>query len=131
MSLSSDLTRREEGTPAERTQTGPVFTPAVDIYEDQESLVVLADLPGVAPEDLAIRLENDTLTLEARSLASAEPEGEELLGEFRPGAYYRQFTLSEAIDREGIDARLSDGVLKLVLPKAEAVKPRRIQVQAG
>jgi HSP20 family protein len=131
MSLSSDLTRRDTAAPAERTQTGAVFTPAVDIYETPDALVVLADMPGVSPEDLAIRLENDTLTLEGRSLASAEPEGQRLLEEFRAGSYFRQFTLSEAIDREGIDARLNQGVLKLVLPKAEAVKPRRIEVQAG
>jgi len=131
MSMSSDISRRDDAAPAERTQSGPVFTPPVDIFENQTALVLMADMPGVAKDDLDIRLDNDVLTIQGRSLPGAGLEGEPLLSEFEAGLYFRQFTLSEAIDRAKIEAKLNGGVLKLVLPKAEAAVPRRIEVSPG
>ncbi len=130
MSVSTDLTRRDESPAtagAERTKTEPVYTPAVDIYETQDNLVLLADLPGVAKEDLTIKLDEEVLTIEGAAHASAAP-GQHLLTEYISGTFYRQFTVGEAIDREKIDAKLKNGVLELVLPKAEKAKPKRIQV---
>jgi len=133
MSISTDLTRRDEGqalSGAERTRTEPVYTPAVDIYETQDELVLLADLPGVAKQDLVINLDDELLTIEGAAHAPAEA-GQQLLSEYESGTFYRQFTVGEAIDRGKIDAKLKNGVLELVLPKAEKAKPKRIQVQSG
>jgi HSP20 family protein len=133
MSVSTDLTRRDESPAtagAERTRTEPVYTPAVDIYETEDKLVVLADLPGVAKEDLSIKLDDEVLTIEGAAHASAAP-GQHLLTEYVSGTFYRQFTVGEAIDREKIDAKLKNGVLELVLPKAEKAKPKRIEVKTN
>lgn len=116
---------------AEYTRPTPVTVPLVDIYETDTELVVLADMPGVRPDDLSIRLEDDTLTLEGEAAPSASAQGEALLTEYAAGRYRRQFTLGESIDRAKIEARLKNGELRLVLPKAEKAKPQRIEVQAG
>jgi HSP20 family protein len=132
MSVSTDLTRRDENqavSGAERTRNEPVYTPAVDIYETQDDLVLLADLPGVTKQDLTIKLDDEILTIEGAAQASAAP-GQQLLKEYASGTFYRQFTVGEAIDREKIDANLKNGVLELVLPKAEKAKPKRIQVKS-
>jgi HSP20 family protein len=102
----------------------------VDIYETQDELVLLADLPGVAKKDLVINLDDELLTIEGAAQAQAEP-GQQLLNEYDSGTFYRQFTVGEAIDREKIDAKLKNGVLELVLPKAEKAKPKRIQVKSS
>lgn len=123
--------KQEAANPAEQTRPGLVFTPAVDIFETELGITLLADLPGVKPEDLNIDLRENTLTL-AGDIASAEQPGEErILVEYETGKYYRQFTLSEVIDQSKIDAKLSDGVLRLTLPKVEKATPRKIAVQAG
>jgi HSP20 family molecular chaperone IbpA len=114
----------------EQTRSGPVFTPAVDIFETEDMISVLADMPGVLADDLIIDLRENVLTLTG---AVAAPEGdkeEEVLREFAVGGtYYRRFTLSDTIDQPKIMASLKDGVLRLDLPKVEAVKPRKIAVK--
>jgi HSP20 family molecular chaperone IbpA len=132
---SKELQTREKTdlqTPvAEQTRPGPVFTPLVDIYETEQALTLLADLPGVESKDLRIDLREGVLTLAATPELPKPGAEEELLREYQPGGYYRQFTVSDAIDQKKIEATLKDGVLKLHLPKVEAVKPRQIQVKAG
>ena len=123
--------QREVGATAEQIRPGPVFTPAVDIYETQGALTLLADMPGVDPKDLKIDLRDGVLTLSALPEPRPQAKEEVLLQEYEPGGYYRQFTLSDAIDQARIEASLKDGVLRLVLPKVEAVKPRQITVKAG
>jgi len=100
----------------------------VDIYETPEELVLLADLPGVRKEDLDLRLEDNILTIRAKphSLAPGEP----VEREFELLSFFRQFEISEEIDREKIAAELKHGVLTLHLPKAQKMKPRQIQVRA-
>ncbi len=131
---STEVARRAETTVAkgaEQTHTRPVFAPAVDIYETDEALVILADMPGVSKDSLTVRLEDDVLTLEGEA-PEVVGEGETvLLQEYRTGRFWRQFAISEAIDREKIEATLTNGELKLVLPKAEAAKPHKIEVKAG
>jgi len=123
--------KQEVASTAEATRPGVVFTPDVDIFENENELILLADIPGVEAEALKIDLRDDTLTLSA----SVEPEditGEEaLLTEYQSGHYYRQFNLSEIIDQEKIEAQLTDGVLRLTLPKVAKATPRKITVQAG
>ncbi|MBN2575050.1 MAG: Hsp20/alpha crystallin family protein [Deltaproteobacteria bacterium] len=131
---SNELQKVEKGAaPAvpEQTHTGPVYTPAVDIFESEDRISLLADMPGVEAEDLKIDLRENVLTL-AGHVASPEADNETpVLREYAPGSYFRQFTLSEHIDQAKIDAKLTDGVLRLELPKVERAKPRQITVKSG
>ncbi|HSO18207.1 MAG TPA: Hsp20/alpha crystallin family protein [Desulfosarcina sp.] len=124
-------TKQEAANPAEQTQPGVVFTPDVDIFESDDRLTLLADMPGVAPEDIQIDLNENVLTLSGGVKPFENAEEADVLIEFEIGRYYRQFTLSEAIDQSRIEAKLEDGVLRLSLPKAKKARPRRIAVTAG
>jgi HSP20 family molecular chaperone IbpA len=101
--------------------------PPADIYETEEGLALLADLPGVSPNDLKIRLEENILTIQAtaKHLVESEP----IYREFELYNFFRQFELSEEVDQEKITAELNHGCLKLLLPRAEKAKPREIQVR--
>ena len=130
MSESQEIMRKETApAAAEQTKNSAVFSPAVDIYQTEGGLVLMADLPGVAQEDLHVRLEDELLTIEGDVKAGALP-GSPLLQEYQVGSYYRQFSISERIDRNRIEATLKNGELKLVLPKAESAKPHKISVQS-
>lgn len=120
--------KQELQTKSESTRNVPIFVPAVDIFESANELTLLADMPGVPIENVDIDLDNDQLTIKGTATA-VEEEGTVLLREYSVGDYYRQFTLSNVIDRERIQASMKDGVLKVVLPKAEAAKPRKIEVK--
>ncbi|MFZ0611391.1 MAG: Hsp20/alpha crystallin family protein [Desulfobacterales bacterium] len=123
--------KQELSVPAEQTKSGPVFTPAVDIFETDKAITLVADLPGVKPTDLNIDLRDDVLTLMGE-VTPWEGSGEEdLLVEYEIGRYMRQFTLSEVIDQAKIDAQMNDGVLRLTLTKVEKATPRKISVKAG
>jgi len=104
----------------------------VDIFETENEITLLADMPGVKAEDVNIDLRENVLTLEGDA---APPEnivsGEDILKEYEVGKYYRQFTLSETIDQQKIDAGLNDGILRLTLPKVEKASPRKITVKTG
>lgn len=115
---------------AESTRNIPVYVPAVDIYESLDALTLVADMPGVAPENVTIDVKDNQLTL--RGAVSMEGEKEHfLLQEYGMGDYSRQFTLGRAIDQSKIEASMKDGVLILTLPKADAIKPRKISVRTG
>ena len=119
------------GVPAvpEQTRPGPVYTPATDIFENDNSIMVLADMPGVKAQDLKIDLRESVLTLTGRVTAPEGAEEADVLREFHTGTFLRQFTLSETIDQAKIDAKLTDGVLRLELPKVEKARPRQIAVR--
>jgi HSP20 family molecular chaperone IbpA len=119
------------GVPAgpEQTRPGPVYSPAVDIFENDSAIMVLADMPGVKAQDLAIDLRESVLTLTGRVTARGGAKEADVLREYQTGTFFRQFTLSEAIDQAKIDAKLSDGVLRLELPKVEKARPRQITVR--
>jgi len=115
----------------ENTHAGPVYTPAVDIFETEQAITVLADMPGVEPPNLTIDLRENVLTLVGR-VASPESNKESVvMREHRSGTFMRQFTLAETIDQTKIDAQLVDGVLRLELPKVEKAKPRQIAVRTN
>ena len=121
----------EVTSPAEQTRPGLVFTPAVDIFETDKEITLLADMPGVKAGDLNIDLRKNVITLDG-DVKSPEGSGEvDIIREYRTGKYYRQFTLSQVIDQAKIDAKLKDGVLRLRLPKVEAATPRRIAVKSS
>ena len=122
--------KAEVAAPAEQTRPGLVFTPAVDIFETEKDITLLADMPGVKADDLNIDLRESVLTLDG-DVKPPEGEGEaDVVREYRTGKYYRQFTLSQVIDQSKIDAELNDGVLRLKLPKVEAATPRKITVKS-
>lgn len=106
------------------------LSPAVDIYESEDGLTVVADIPGVSAEDLSIRVENGVLNLQAKgSQATNGQEASYLWREYRLTNFWRQFQLPDEVDQEKIKAELKNGVLTLFLPKAESVKPKLIDVK--
>jgi len=118
-------------TAPEQTRTGPVYSPAVDIFENDNTITLLADMPGVKASDLEIDLRENVLTLAGRVTAPGSEKELTVLREYRPGTFFRQFTLSEAVDQAKIDAQLTDGVLRLELPKVEKARPRQITVRSS
>jgi HSP20 family protein len=116
-------------TAPEQTRPGPVYSPSVDIFENENSITVLADLPGVKAGDLRIDLRESALTLTGPVTPPEGPKELNVLREYQTGTFLRQFTLSETIDQAKIDAKLTDGVLRLELPKVERARPRQISVR--
>ena len=132
--LTQDFPRkdgRNAPAPAEHTRPGPVYTPPVDIFENDAEITLLADMPGVAAQDLKIDLRESILTLTGHFAAQEGPKESDVVREFYPGTFFRQFTLSETIDQGRIVAKLNDGVLRLELPKVEKARPRQIAVKAS
>jgi HSP20 family protein len=105
--------------------------PPVDVFENDTSITMLADLPGVTREQLQVRVDGENLVLEATATTSGPQDMQLVYGEAQCPAYRRQFTLSRELDASRIEAQLRDGVLRLTIPKAEEARPRRIQVQVG
>ncbi len=124
-------TKQEVATPAEQTRPGLVFTPEVDIFETDQEITLLADMPGVAADEVTIDLKDGVLTISGDVKPWEGSEETDVLVEFEIGKYHRQFSLSDAIDQDKIDAKLEDGVLRLTLPKAQKAVPRQIAVKAG
>lgn len=121
--------KREMTGPAEQTRPGPTFTPAVDIFETEQEITLMADMPGVKAKDLDIDLRENVLTLSGEVASPEAPNEVDVLREYQTGKYFREFSLSEVIDQAKIDAELNDGVLRLRLPKVEAATPRKITVK--
>ncbi len=123
--------KQELAQPAEQTRPGLVFTPSVDIFETENEITLLADMPGVVPANLSIDLRDDTLTLEGDITPVDDQKEETVYSEYSTGRYYRQFSLSEVIDQAKSDAQLQDGVLRLSLPKVDKATPRKITVKSA
>lgn len=127
---AQEMVKRQESTPSphEDTRTvGRVLTPAVDIFESDEKITLVADMPGVDKKGLDIDLEKGVLTLNGE--ISIESRGKSQLREFSAANYYRQFKISEHIDVDKATAELKNGVLTLDIPKAESAKPRKIAIK--
>jgi HSP20 family protein len=118
-----ELDGKEEGTVPART-----FVPTADIYEDADSLRVILEMPGVEKGNVDVRVENGVLSVEGRLVLTNYRGLQPIYTEYNIGNYARSFRLSNAIDQDKIGAELKDGVLSLILPKAEKAKPRTIQV---
>jgi HSP20 family molecular chaperone IbpA len=128
----TDVLKAEKGnvpTVPEQTRPGPVYSPAVDIFENESSITVFADMPGVKAQDLKVDLRESVLTLTAQVTPPETGREADVLREYESGTFFRQFSLSETIDQTKIDAQLKDGVLKLELPKVERARPRQISVR--
>jgi len=118
-------------TTGEGTRPGPIFVPAVDILENANDITILADMPGVESKNVDIDLRDNQLTIVGRVEPIENEKEVSLYKEFNWGDYFRQFTLSNVIDQAKITAKMDQGVLKLVLPKAEKAKPQKIKVVTG
>jgi HSP20 family protein len=119
MNTETNLERRSVDK-AEKLQQRPTVSPAVDVYENKEELVIFADLPGVEKDDLTVALEKNQLSLRGKRTHAG-----------RAFDYARTFVVPSGIDADGISAELKHGVLSLRLPKSAALKPRAIAVKAG
>jgi len=122
-----NLTTKEETTAVvENRKPVSVLIPSTDLYETEDGWVLEADLPGVTQDDLDIEFERGVLTLQAE--ARTGRAGTLRHREFSPAVYRRRFRIGDRVDADRISAKLEHGVLTLDLPKAEAVKPRKIEV---
>ena len=122
--------KQEVASSVEQTRPGLVFTPDVDIFETDKEIILLADMPGVTAENLTIDLRDNVLTLSGSTDAGENKGDSVLISEYETGKYYRQFNIAEVVNQAKIDAQLSDGVLRLTLPKVEKAQPRQITVKA-
>jgi len=104
------------------------FVPATDVYETADGLTLVAEMPGIRPDGLAVTVEENVLVIRGAPGPEAS-DGEVLLKEFTAGEFYRAFQLPADYDTERIEAGLRQGVLTLTLPKSERLKPRRIEVK--
>jgi HSP20 family protein len=120
--------KKELTTKDEKTVPGRYYLPYADIYETDEALAVVMEMPGVEKQNLEVALENDVLRVDARIDFSKYEGMEPVYTEYNIGHYSRSFTLSKKIDQDGISAQLDDGVLTLTLPKAQEAQPRRISI---
>ncbi|MEE8142538.1 MAG: Hsp20/alpha crystallin family protein [Planctomycetota bacterium] len=125
---SHDLTHRKPEDVMVAEQSRRSYFPDVDILETSEELLLLADLPGVSSGGLDVHFEKDVLSIAGR-VQDRHPQPRYLLREYGVGDFYRSFRISEGIDSENIVAELRDGVLTLRLPKVEAARPRKINIQ--
>jgi len=120
--------KKELVTKEEKTVPGRYFVPNTDIFETEDALVVVMEIPGVEKKDVEINLENDSLRVEAR-IDYGKYEGlDPLYTEYNVGHFTRAFALSNQIDRAKIGAELDNGVLTLTLKKAKEAMPRRITI---
>jgi len=120
--------KQELATKEERTVPGRFYVPHTDVYETDDTLTVVMEVPGVRRDALDIALQDDVLRVEGR-IDFANYEGmEPVYTEYNIGHWTRSFTLPDKVERERIDAKLEDGVLTLTLPKTAEARPRRIPV---
>lgn|SRR5512135_1955955 len=120
--------KREVESKEESTIPARLFLPQTDIFETGQALTLVLEMPGVDKDSVEVRVENDVLNIEGRVDFSKYDGLQPLYTEYNVGHYARSFRLSSKIEQEAISAELKDGVMTLVLPKAEKAKPRKIVV---
>lgn len=125
MATAANVATRTQ-SPAAAPRAARTSTPWVDIYESDRTFVLIADVPGVAPEGLEIVAESGSLNIHGRVLPS---QATQLYSEFDLGDYHREFMLTEDLDTDKIAATLRDGVLRMEIPKSPQVQPRKIPVR--
>ena len=122
----------QRGTSDDEWALGGSWAPAVDIYEQGTNIVLKAELPGVDPKDVDIRLENNVLSLRGQRKLENEVKRESYHRVERSyGAFSRSFTLPTVVDQGSIKAEFKDGLLRLTLPKREEAKPKQIQISVA
>jgi HSP20 family molecular chaperone IbpA len=128
---NTPATRRQNTAAAAPAENTPALVPAVDVYEDEHGITLKADLPGVSKDGLNVRVEADQLTIEGQVNLGETAKLEPIYAEVRVAQYRRTFALSRDLDTEKIEASMKNGVLTLRIARAEAAKPRRVQVAVG
>lgn len=128
MADSKELVEKKEGQ-VERSRQMPAVTPVVDIFENDEEILLFADMPGVDKENITINIDNGKLSLSGvRKMTAGGAANWEEFGDVE---YQRVFAVPQTIDVEKINAELKEGVLRLHLPKSEAAKPRQIEIKTA
>lgn len=129
---TKEMQKKEAEVPekGELTRSRRVYNPAVDIIERKDNIVVIADMPGVDEKSVDITLEKNILTIYGKVEAGIPEKHTLYLSEYGIGDYQRVFTLTDEVDREKIQATVKNGVLRIMLPKTEALKTRKIAVKA-
>ena len=128
MSDRKDIAKKEEKA-IEKTRELRTAIPSVDIYENEDAILLHADMPGVKKEDVSVNIDNGTLSLSG--VRRFEKKGASTWEEFSDIEYVRNFSIPQSIDVEKVEAELKDGVLKLHLSKSEAAKPKMIEIKAA
>ena len=128
MDKAQEIAKQEEKT-VEKTREMYEATPAVDIYENEDEILLHADMPGVVKEDISVDIDNGTLSISG--VRKLETEGAATYEEFTDVEYVRSFSVPQTIDVEKVEAELKNGVLRLHLPKSEAAKPRQIEIKTA
>jgi HSP20 family protein len=123
---TNEVARKSEDTARRAT-----VTPAVDIVEDSQGITLWADLPGVSREKLDVKVHDSRLTIEAEAQLPVQGAVRVHHAELRAPRFARAFTVSDDFDTAKIDANLSNGVLRLTIPRREQARPRRVEVRAG
>jgi HSP20 family molecular chaperone IbpA len=129
---TKEITKKEADTltRTEQTRAKRLFRPDVDIVERKDDIIIMADMPGVDKNSVDITLENKVLTIYGK-VDTEIPEKHKLyISEYGIGDYHRVFIINEEIDRDKIEASVKNGVLKILLPKSEALKTKKIEVTA-
>ena len=122
-------TARSEGERSVAVEPEVAATPLVDIIERPDAFVVLADMPGVERDGLEVVFEKGVLTIRGKARSEEQPGMDLLSSEYQTGTYYRAFTAGRGLDADRVEATFNDGVLRLVIPKSEQFRPRRIEVK--
>jgi HSP20 family molecular chaperone IbpA len=131
MTTNTDMQRKQKPPQeVEASKVRETVVPLVDIYAKEHEIVIEADMPGVGEKDVEIKLENNLLTLSGRVAAQDPREHEIVYREYAPADFERSFTLNDDVDRDGIKARMKNGLLRVVIPKAKEKQPRKIAVEA-
>lgn len=124
----SETSIAKAGAPAS-TSSEPALRPNVEVFEDDEGINLIADLPGVVPRQLNVQVDKETLLIEGKAELPVPDDMQVLHAEVRHTLYRRSFALSSELDPERIQAQLRDGVLRLHIPKRSEVRPRKIEVR--
>jgi HSP20 family molecular chaperone IbpA len=128
---SRELEKSETHQPANRSEATAVVVPRADVIEREDSFVVLADVPGVDEQNVDIQVERNMLTIHAKATPPSVDGLRLVYQEYEATDYERQFTLSDEVDTNRIEATVKNGVLQIKLAKAERARPRKISVTAG
>ena len=131
MAEKNETTVAKKNSDTLAAKTKQALVPPVDIYEDGEAVTLYADLPGISKEDLDLQIEKDNLQIYAKVKNPPLEHTQQHYTEFPLRDYYRAFTIGDEIDKDKISASMNNGVLKLVLPKSERVKPKKIDIQVS
>ncbi len=131
MSESKEMKTAENREMQARTEPDVFLRPAVDIYEDDKGITLLADLPGVSRDRLDVQVDGNTLAIEGEAAIDTPANMEALYADVGATRFRRSFTLSNELEMDRISAELKDGVLTLHLPKRAELQPRKIEISAG